>query len=187
MMNKILNPFRFLPLRQALCWGIAASILTSVLFWQAGLRLVSLTQINFAGDHLLQATARQLAAWAVFAVILYLVGLAASPSKIRFWDVAAFNLFARIPFDVSMTIFLIPKVRSVTGLLADGSLDTALGYPMTIASIGLVSMLCFIWYILWSYKAFAESANLKNGKGVGIFIVCFIVAYAASIHLLRLI
>ncbi len=106
MMNKILNPFRFLPLRQALCWGIAALILVSVLFWQAGMRLTSLTQMNFAGDHLLQATARQLTAWAVFAVVLYLAGLAASSSKIRFWDVAAFNLFARIPFDVSMIIYL---------------------------------------------------------------------------------
>ena len=79
MMNKILNPFRFLPLRQALCWGIAALILVSVLFWQAGMRLTSLTQMNFAGDHLLQATARQLTAWAVFAVVLYLAGLAAEP------------------------------------------------------------------------------------------------------------
>ena len=81
MMNKILNPFRFLPLRQALCWGIAALILVSVLFWQAGMRLTSLTQMNFAGDHLLQATARQLTAWAVFAVVLYLAGLAASSSR----------------------------------------------------------------------------------------------------------
>ena len=186
-MNKILNPFRFLPLRKALCWGIAALILTSVLFWQAGLRLTSLTQMNFAGDHLLQATARQLVAWAVFAVVLYLAGAAASSSKIRFWDVAAFNLFARIPFDLSMTMFLIPKVRSVMGLLTDGSLNTALRYPMTIAAIGLVSMLFFIWYILWSYKAFAESTNLKNGKGAGISIVCFIVAYVASIYLLRLV
>ena len=186
MMNKILNPFRFLPLRQALCWGIAALILVSVLFWQAGMRLTSLTQMNFAGDHLLQATARQLTAWAVFAVVLYLAGLAASSSKIRFWDVAAFNLFARIPFDVSMIIFLIPKVRSVMGLLADGSVNTALKYPITVSAIGLVSMLFFLWYIFWSYKAFAESTNLKNGKGVGIFIVCFIVTYVASIHLLRL-
>lgn len=186
MMNKILNPFRFLPLRQALCWGIAALILVSVLFWQAGMRLTSLTQMNFAGDHLLQATARQLTAWAVFAVVLYLAGLAASSSKIRFWDVAAFNLFARIPFDVSMIIFLIPKVRSVMGLLADGSVNMALKYPITISAIGLVSMLFFLWYIFWSYKAFAESTNLKNGKGVGIFIVCFIVAYVASIYLLRL-
>ena len=111
---------------------------------------------------------------------VFLAGLAASSSKIRFWDVAAFNLFARIPFDVSMIIFLIPKVRSVMGLLADGSVNTALKYPITVSAIGLVSMLFFLWYIFWSYKAFAESTNLKNGKGVGIFIVCFIVAYVIS-------
>ena len=186
-MSKILNPFRYLPLRKSLCWGIAALILTSVLFWQAGLRLTSLTQVNFAGDHLLQATARQLTVWVLFAVVLYAAGAVASASRIRFRDVAAFNLFARIPFDLSMTVFLIPQVRSVMGLLADGSLDTALKYAFTLTVAGLVSLFFFVWYILWSYKAFAESANVKNGKGVGLFIVCFVVAYAASGYLLTLI
>ena len=82
-MNKILNPFRFLPLRKALCWGIAALILTSVLFWQAGLRLTSLTQMNFAGDHLLQGTVRQLVAWVVFAVVLYLAYCALEAKSCR--------------------------------------------------------------------------------------------------------
>lgn len=187
MMSKILNPFRYMALRKSLCWGIAALILTSVLFWQAGLRLTSLTQINFAGDHLLQATARQLSVWALFAVLLYAAGVATSKSKIRFWDVAVFNLFARIPFDLSMTVFLVPQVRSVMGLLTDGSLDTALKYATTLTVTGLVSLFFSVWYIFWSYKAFAESTNVKNGKGVGVFAACFVLAYAASGYLLRLI
>ncbi len=186
-MNKILNPFRYLALRKSLCWGVAALILTSVLFWQAGLRLTSLTQINFAGDHLLQATARQLSVWALFAVMLYAAGVVTSKSKIRFWDVAAFNLFARIPFDLSMIVFLIPQVRSVMGLLSDGSLDTALKYSGTLTATGLSSLVFFVWYLLWSYKAFAESTNVKNGRGMGVFAACFVLAYVASGYLLKLI
>lgn len=186
MIDKFINPFKYMALRKSLCWGIAALILTSVLFWQAGLRLTSLTQMNFAGDHLLQATGRQVIAWALFAVVLYVAGAVASTSKMRFWDVAGFNLFARIPFDLSMTMFFIPQVRSVMGLLTDGSINTAIQYAGTLTAIGVVSLLFFVWYIFWSYKAFAESTNVKNGKGVALFALCFVVAYVASIYLLRL-
>ena len=100
MWSKFINPFKYLPLRQAICWGIAALILTSIFFWQVGLRLTSITQLNLAGDRLWAATVRQLIAWLLFAAILYLVGVVASKSKVRFIDVAAFNLFARIPMDL---------------------------------------------------------------------------------------
>ena len=38
MMKKLLNPFEYLPLRQAICWGVVAMILTSIFMWQVGLR-----------------------------------------------------------------------------------------------------------------------------------------------------
>ena len=59
-MNKIVNPFRYLPIRQATCWGLVVLILTSIFCWQVGLRMTSLTQVNFAGDELCVAFARQL-------------------------------------------------------------------------------------------------------------------------------
>ena len=70
MMKKFLNPFRYLPLRQALCWGIAAMILTTVFMWQCGLRATSLTQIDFGGSTLLNATLRQIAIWLIFSIVL---------------------------------------------------------------------------------------------------------------------
>ena len=107
MWNKIVNPFKYLPLRQAWCWGIVALILTSVFFWQVGLRLTSITQLNLAGDRLWAATVRQVVAWLLFSVVLYLVGVVASSSKVRFVDVASFNLFARIPMDLGFLMFAI--------------------------------------------------------------------------------
>ena len=102
MWNKFVNPFKYLPLRQAWCWGIAALILTSIFCWQVGLRMTSVTQINLLGDRLWAALCRQIIVWLLFAVILYVVGLVASRSKVRFVDVAAFNLFARIPMDLAL-------------------------------------------------------------------------------------
>lgn len=186
-MKKLINPFRYLPLRQALCWGIVALILMSVFCWQVGLRMSSITQINYAGGSLMTATLQQLIAWLLFAVVLYAVGAVVSKSKVRFWDVAAFNLFARIPFDLSLLMFAIPSVRSIMGLITDGSFETAMQYMNLLMVVGLVSMLFSIWYFFWSYKAFAEATNIKNGRGVAIFVLTFVVAYLVSPYVLMLV
>ena len=180
MMKKILNPFRYLPLRQAICWGIAALILTAIFCWQIGLRVTSITQINYAGGSLASATLQQIVAWLLFAVVLYGAGVVFSRSKVRFWDVVAFNLFARIPFDLSLLIFAIPMVRSVVGLIYDGSLATAMEYTTLLSIVGMFATIFVAWYFYWSYKAFAEATNLKNGRGVAIFALCFVITYILS-------
>ena len=94
MIKKIINPFRYLPLRQALCWGIVVMILTAIFEWQCGLRPTTLTQIDFGGGRLWNATLRQVLIWVAYSVVLYIGGVVFSKSKVRFSDVAAFNLFA---------------------------------------------------------------------------------------------
>lgn len=186
-MKRFWNPFEYLSLRKTLCWGVAALIMTSIFLWQVGLRLSSLTQVNFAGDMLWAATARQVAAWLVFAVLLYAAGVLLSGSKIRFIDVAADNLFARIPFDLSLLVFAVPRWRGVLGLVSDGSMETAMQYVGALTLVGVVLLAFFVWYIYWSYKAFAVSANVRGGKGVAAFAVCFVAAYVASGYLLPMI
>lgn len=187
MIEKLKNPFRYLPLRQAICWGIVAMILTSVFCWQVGLRMTSITQVNYAGGALWKATVGQLVVWLLFSVILYVVGVMLSRSKIRFWDVASFNLFARIPFDLTLLIFAIPTVRSVMGLAMDGNIARMMEHMNLLTIVGVVSLLFSVWYFYWSYKAFAESTNVKNGKGVVAFILSFVVAYLVSGYLLKFI
>ena len=187
MIEKLKNPFRYLPLRQAICWGIVAMILTAVFCWQVGLRMTSITQVNYAGGALWKATVGQLVVWLLFSVILYVVGVMLSHSKIRFWDVASFNLFARIPFDLTLLIFAIPTVRSVMGLAMDGNIARMMEHMNLLTIVGVVSLLFSVWYFYWSYKAFAESTNVKNGKGVVAFILSFVVAYLVSGYLLKFI
>jgi hypothetical protein len=187
MIEKLKNPFRYLPLRQAICWGIVAMILTSVFCWQVGLRMTSITQVNYAGGALWKATVGQLVVWLLFSVILYVVGVMLSHSKIRFWDVASFNLFARIPFNLSLLIFAIPMVRSVMGLAMDGNIARMMEHMNLLTIVGVVSLLFSMWYFYWSYKAFAESTNVKNGKGVVAFILSFVVTYLVSGYLLKFI
>ena len=138
MIEKLKNPFRYLPLRQAICWGIVAMILTAVFCWQVGLRMTSITQVNYAGGALWKATVGQLVVWLLFSVILYVVGVMLSHSKIRFWDVASFNLFARIPFDLTLLIFAIPTVRSVMGLAMDGTIARMMEHMNLLTIVGVV-------------------------------------------------
>lgn len=187
MIEKLKNPFRYLPLRQAICWGIVAMILTAVFCWQVGLRMTSITQVNYAGGALWKATVGQLVVWLLFSAILYVVGVMLSHSKIRFWDVASFNLFARIPFDLTLLMFAIPMVRSVMGLAMDGNIARMMEHMNLLTIVGVVSLLFSVWYFYWSYKAFAESTNVKNGKGVVAFILSFVVAYLVSGYLLKFI
>lgn len=187
MIEKLKNPFRYLPLRQAICWGIVAMILTAVFCWQVGLRMTSITQVNYVGGALWKATVGQLVVWLLFSVILYVVGVMLSCSKIRFWDVASFNLFARIPFDLTLLMFAIPTVRSVMGLAMDGNIARMMEHMNLLTIVGVVSLLFSVWYFYWCYKAFAESTNVKNGKGVVAFILSFVVAYLVSGYLLKFI
>ena len=179
-MKKFLNPFKVMTLRTAICWGIAFLILTSIYFWQLGFRLTSITQFNYLNDRLWAATLRQIVAWLLCSVVFYVIGLAASRSKIRFWDVASYNLFARLPFDLSTLIFAIPVVRSVMALLAEGSITTAMQYHGTLTSVGLFSAVFSVWYFVWSYYAFSVATNLKGGKGITLFLVGWIVADVIS-------
>lgn len=179
-MNKFINPFKFMTLRKAICWGIAFLIFTSIYCWQIGLRLTSLSQINYLGDRLWAATLRQIVVWLLLSVVLYVIGLAASRSKIRFWDVAAYNLFARLPFNLSLLVFAVPQVRSVMALITEGSLATVMQYQGTLILVGVVASLFSVWYYVWTYNAFSVATNLKGFKGVGLFIVGWFVAYVVS-------
>ena len=91
------------------------------------------------------------------------------------------------PSNASSLIFAIPKVKSVFGYATDGNLTAMMEHMNLLSLIGVVVMLFFVWSIFWEYKAFAESTNVKNGKGVGCFIAVYILAYVVSALLVRFI
>ena len=187
MMKKVLNPFRYLLLRQAICWGVVGLILITVFMWQCGLRATSLTQIDFGGGALWNVLVRQLIIWIMFSLVLFVGGVLGSKSKVRFCDVAAFNLFARLPFSLSLLIFAIPSVKTVMGYATDMNMSAMMEHMTTLLFISIATMVFCIWYFFWTYKAFAEATNVKNSKGVAIFFVCFMLSYVASISILKMI
>ena len=180
MFEKLYNPFRYLTLRSSLCWGIVALILTSVFCWQQEIRLESLTQMSFTGGTLFDNVLRQVAMWLFFSVILYVSGLMFSHSKVRFIDVSAFTLFARIPYDVMLLLYLIPSIRSAMQVVSEHKFAELGDHLTGVLSYSMISLLFLVWFFVWCYKGFSESTNLKNGRGVWIFALCFAVTFFTS-------
>ncbi|MBQ8438341.1 MAG: hypothetical protein IJX21_06275 [Alistipes sp.] len=67
-----------------------------------------------------------------------------------------------------------------TGLMTDGSVATAMEYSTVLSIVGLVALVFAVWYFYWSYQAFAAATNLRNGRGVGVFAVSFVLCYLLS-------
>ncbi len=195
-MKKLLNPFRYLAIRQIGCWGVAMMIMTAIYCWLLPLKMTSLTQVAIVLEQprLWQSTVEQLAVWLIFTIVLFIIGKLFSTSQVRLQDVAAYNLFARLPFDVMLLMYTVPEVKSVMFKMqllgeaivsgANPDLSAVTQYMSTILLVSLVSLLFSVWYFYWSYKGFAEATNIRNGKGVALFIVGFLIAYVASGYLL---
>lgn len=195
-MKKLLNPFRYLAMRQIGCWGVAMMIMTAIYCWLLPLKMTSLTQVAIVLEQprLWQSTVEQLAVWLIFTIVLFIIGKLFSTSQVRLQDVAAYNLFARLPFDVMLLMYTVPEIKSVMFKMqllgeaivsgANPDLSAVTQYMSTIWLVSLVSLLFSVWYFYWSYKGFAEATNIRNGKGVALFIVGFLIAYVASGYLL---
>lgn len=173
--------------------------MTAIFCWVVQLRMTSLTQMQLIEqrERLWMSTVEQLVVWVVFAVVLYLIAIVVSKSRVRLVDVATFNLFARIPFDLSLVMFAIPEIKAKMWFfqkqaeaMSKGDMSQAgaiINDMWFMTAVGIVSLLFSVWYFFWSYKGFSESTNIKNGKGVILFILAYVVAYALSAYVLRLI
>lgn len=181
-MKKLFHPFRYLAGGKALAWGLIVLILTCVFSWQTGVVARGNMSIGYADGYLslLAVTVRMLFIWVVPATLLYVASLVFSRSRVRAVDVYGTNLFASIPLTAGMLLAALSPLRALEEGVGAGLYDTArlealMATPAMIFI--LVSLLLVIvWYFWWSYSAFSVSANLKGGKAVAIYAVCFILA-----------
>ena len=90
-MNKILNPFEYLSTGKALGWGLAGTLFSICL----------LTAVSWPveGDvsKIITILSSNLLLWLPLSLLLYVMALVLSPSRIRAVDIFATNLFAMLP------------------------------------------------------------------------------------------
>ncbi len=180
MIEKFKNPFRYLSLTQAMIWGTLALFLTSLYCWKTGIALESLTKISFHGHGFLCATARQVVMWIFYSLILYVSGVILSHSKVRIQDVASFAMFARIPYDIQLLLFMIPSVRTAMEIVAARNFELLNQNITGLLIYSFISIFFLAWFFWWGYKGFSEATNLKGGRGVWVYVLCFVIAFFTS-------
>ncbi|WP_418991159.1 hypothetical protein [Alistipes sp.] len=171
-MSRILNPFEYLSVGKALGWGLAGTVLCVVLV------CIARWPVEWSFTEVMSILSTNLVLWLLMASLLYVSALVFSPSRIRALDIFATNLFALLPvivvYGISSVLFgwirgFNPEPKSIAWLAVSGFYYLML----------LVSSISLVWSMVWGCMAFRVSANIKNGSGVAIFLVCFVIVNLA--------
>lgn len=166
-MNRILNPFEYLSNGKAIAWGVAGTLLA------VGLVLMTRWPIEYSVGGIFRIFSTNLLLWLPLSLLLYVAALVFSPSRIRAVDIFSTNLFALLP-----TILLVGVVNAITYWLS--SFDVvpgSAGEVMVRAAYNLLVIILsvsMVWSMVWGCYAYNVSANMKDLRGVVIFVVCFV-------------
>lgn len=152
-MNKILNPFEYLSTGKALGWGLAGTLFSICL----------LTAVSWPveGDvsKIITILSSNLLLWLPLSLLLYVMALVLSPSRIRAVDIFATNLFAMLPTIVILGVLslcamwlgsIVCEPRSACEVLKQASLqsdrDRPVGFDGLVDGLGLFRLSRFGQY-----------------------------------------
>ena len=166
-MNKILNPFEYLSTGKALGWGLAGTLFSICL----------LTAVSWPveGDvsKIITILSSNLLLWLPLSLLLYVMALVLSPSRIRAVDIFATNLFAMLPTIVILGVLslcamwlgsIVCEPRSACEVLKQAAYNL----------IVIVLSVSMVWSMVWGCFAYLVSANMKGWRGASIFVICYV-------------
>lgn len=166
-MKKILNPFESLSTGKAFAWGLLGTL------FALGLMLIAHGPVQWNVSWLVRTFSMNVLLWLPLSTLLYFAALIFSPSRIRAVDIYATNLFALLP-----VIVLVGVSNAITaGLLTLGVEPGGMAQVLVRAVFNLMVILLsvtMVWSMVWGCFAFYVAANIKGGRGVVIFVVCYI-------------
>ena len=166
-MNRILNPFEYLSTGKALGWGLAGTLfsicLLTAVSWPVGDDLSKIVTI----------LSSNLLLWIPLSLLLYVLALLFSPSRIRAVDIFATNLFAMLPTIVILGVLSVPS-KWLGGLVCE---PRSACEVMKLAGYNLIVILLSVsmaWSMVWGCFAYLVSANMKGWRGISIFVICYV-------------
>lgn len=175
----LINPFQKIAGFQALNWGLAGLIVSTVLSTATGYHYHGLLHFGPAPNPAWWCfVAEHLIIWLIPSILFYGCTVCFSKSHIRIIDVFGTVLFAQIPF-VFMNLFtFIPAVQKSMNIDTNIPLEQIARQPEFIigSMILLISSIFLILTLIWMYQALRVSGNLKGGKLVAIYIAGIILS-----------
>lgn len=181
-MKRIVNPFVYLGGGRALAWGIVGLLATAAIATWSGQTFRGIVSVGYGDWPLWKTTVAQLLIWGVFASLLYAAGLLLSRSRIRAIDVYGTNLFARLPFVLLVALASLTSIRDYLDSISNqhlNQLEMTLP-PVSLLLFALAVVFVLIWYFTWTYNAFVVSTNLRGGRAIASFLVCYVLAEVLS-------
>ena len=111
--------------------------------------------------------------WIPLSLLLYVLALLFSPSRIRAVDIFATNLFAMLPTIVILGVLSVPS-KWLGGLVCE---PRSACEVMKLAGYNLIVILLSVsmaWSMVWGFFAYLVSANMKGWRGISIFVICYV-------------
>jgi hypothetical protein len=183
IMNKILNPFKYIAGWESLAAGIVVLFATAGIGYFSHIHFPDLISVKTnPGLPFYILIIQGFSNWLVMSILLYLAAVIFSPSSVRGIDIFGTQAMARFPYILAALSGFSGLLDKFGRYLMWSALNS--GEPVKISSVELiiavmllmVTMVLTIWMIVLMFNAFKISANLKGVK----LIVSFIVAVIAS-------
>ena len=170
-MKKLIFPFRYYSGEKTLVAGLVLMVLSTVLASVAGttFRGVVSQGIGTLGFGLLLAR--------IF-----------SHTRTRIIDLVGNQAWARLPLLFMLLGGMLPVVRRTIDTMAGMTPTDMMQLDLMWVTIyGFFALVMLVWFLWWSYCGFAVATNLRGGKGVAIYIVCYILAEVVATWMTQMI
>ncbi|SDL95872.1 hypothetical protein SAMN05421823_109136 [Catalinimonas alkaloidigena] len=182
----LLNPFQKVAGEQALAWGSGVVVLGGLTAWWHQARFDGVLDMHLVeGGPWVGPFLDGVVNVLVLTIVFYPLGLLLNRGRVRLLDVVGTMALARAPF------VLLPFLNShdflqrtsseilthvQQGTVAEiDNLDLTLLLLISVLSLGLL-----VWMVLWLYRAYAVSCNVRGAKGIISFIVGLVLAELLS-------
>ncbi len=164
------NPFTRIAGMQALAWGLAGMLLSTVICYFANYHYHGLLHFGLApNSDWYYFLLEHCVVWLIPATLFHLGGLLLSHSRIRLIDSLGTTLFALLPLIISDTIALLPPMQKLQDLALSQTpqqLAEQLQDPTMIAMIicSLLIIPVIVLLLFWLLRALQVSCNLKGWR-----------------------
>lgn len=183
-LKLLINPFQKIAGYQALTFGVIGLVISTILSWLSGCHYQGLMNFGPAPNSALWCFAMEhLIVWLIPVALFYIAGLIFSHAKIRFIDVLGTVAFAQLPLIIMNLFYFFPVMQSMLLIFQDLQVEQNVSQIMALTedpifikstSLVLISLIFWVWALIWMYNALRVSCNFKGNKLVVIYIVSII-------------
>lgn len=161
----LVNPFERVAGLDALLWGLAGMVVSTVLCYFSAWHYHGLLHFGPAPNPAWWCYAvEHLVVWLVPAALFYLGGLLLSRSHIRLIDVLGTVAFAQLPLIIMNLFEFLPPMQNLAKMDMNQSPVEMMQQPGFLVGIwlSLVAFVFLIWTLVWMFQALKVSCNLKG-------------------------